>query len=83
MHRMQVAEKINRHVAILSTAIHMSKSLATASSLVLYGGKGDVSVLEICALGFMTLALVTVFVYNSVGEKSNVEVSKHISQASK
>lgn len=77
IHRLQVADKISKHVARVSSAVHTAKSLASALSLVIDRENGDVTFPEMAALGFMTYAVLSVFVYGTAGEKSGFQVGGH------
>lgn len=75
IHRLQVSDKIVKQAAIIASAVHSAKSLASVSSLVLDGDSSDITFFEMAALGFMTYALLSVFVYGSLGEKSGLQVA--------
>ncbi|CAL1543051.1 unnamed protein product, partial [Lymnaea stagnalis] len=49
IYRMQVVNKISRQVAVLASGVHMAKSLASATSLVLDGENREITLLEMTA----------------------------------
>lgn len=75
IHRLHVAEKISRKAAVAASAVHVAKSLASAMSLIIDRDNGEITLLEMAALGLMTYVVLSVFVYGVMGDKSGFEVS--------
>ncbi|XP_005097139.1 uncharacterized protein LOC101863811 [Aplysia californica] len=78
LHRLHVAEKISGGAATMTSAIQCAKSMASCTSLVLDGGKGEISLLEMAALGCLAYAVLSVFVYHSTGEKTTAQMGKQL-----
>ncbi|CAG5134349.1 unnamed protein product [Candidula unifasciata] len=78
IHRLHVAEKISRKATVASSAVHVAKSLASAMSLIIDRNNGEITFLEMAALGLMIYVVLSVFVYGVTGDKSGFEIASQL-----